>query len=487
MFNNTDLDPSDWDEFSDLAIKFIQQEIRNLSDSTQNEVWQAVPDDVKKAIQNEPLPVTESDISTLISEYQQNIQPYRTGNTHPKFWGWVHGTGNVAALLADVATSAMNANCGGRDHAAIYIERQVLDWCKQLFGFSNTSSGILTSGTSHSSLMALQVALHAKFGEGIKRQGLASIGKTVRFYTSKEAHSSIKKAVEALGVGSDNLVPIETDQHHKIDVDDLRFQIQKDLDQGFCPTAIIANSGTVNAGAFDDLRQVKTIAQDFHCWLHVDGAFGAWFAITQSTHKHLVSGLELADSLAFDFHKFMSVQYDCAGLLIKDAQLHQHVFSNRPDYLAPHGQALAGGDPWFCDFGHELSRPFRALKVWFTFKTYGMKKLANLLEKSCDNALFLADLVSQSDNFELLMQPSANVVCFNISHAVNPKVNNQQCEQLVADLQHSGEAVFSLTKFGDYRYIRAAFVNQRTQNQHVQQAFERLLQIYDQQQHNTSH
>lgn len=476
MFKKPNLDPNNWDDFASLAADFIQQEIKALADSTNGPVWERIPEEVKAQLDKEALPLDQLAIEQVLEQYKSLIRPYRTGNTHPKFWGWVHGTGNPAALLADVAVSSMNSNCGGRDHGATYIERQVINWCKQLFGFSEQAGGLLTSGTSHSSLMALQVALYDKFGEQIKRKGLASLGQTVRFYTSIEAHSSLKKSIETLGVGSDNLIGIATDKQHRISVTALEQQILSDIDNGFTPIAIIANAGTVNAGAFDDLLALAKLKAAHNCWLHVDGAFGAWLTLAEQTqYKQLVSGIEQADSLAFDFHKFMSIQYDCAGLIIHDADLQQQVFSSRPDYLSPHGAELAGGEPWYCDYGIELSRPFRALKVWFTFKTYGLDKLGKAVDQSCLHAHYLASLIEQSDEFECLIQPASNIVCFKLANAISAEDNNAQCEQIASSLQKNGEAVFSLTRFAGYRYIRAAFVNHRTAYKDIDEVFELLM------------
>ena len=476
-YSNNHLDPENWQEFADYISKFSADEIRELARSLDGEVWKPVPESLKDFFESQPVPEKGNSLESVVDTYRSTIRSYRNGNTHPRFFGWVQGPGTAASLVADIAISTMNSNCGGRDHGAIYIERQVVKWCKQIFGFEQEAGGLLTTGTSASTHLALQVAIFRKLGLDYKNKGFFGVNKPLRCYTSSEGHSSIIKAIQTSGIGSDNLIVITTDENNQLDVIDLKARIKQDVEQGYLPFMVIATAGTVNTGAFDNFKQIREICDSHDCWMHIDGAFGAWLKIAQDPYSRPTAGIGTADSLAFDFHKLMYVQYECGGLICKDGAFQQQVFSIRPNYLAPHGQALAGGDPWFCDLGLELSRSFRALKVWFTFETYGLEKLGLAVTENCRLTALLGQLIKQSKNFKLMNKPVSTIVTFKLQNAQNIDTNNVVCEQIVTQLQLSGEAVFSLTSLGEYRVIRAAIINHRTRESDVQFVVNRLNEL----------
>ncbi|MCK4708362.1 MAG: pyridoxal-dependent decarboxylase, partial [Gammaproteobacteria bacterium] len=256
---DNNLDPQDWDELADYIAQFTAEEVRELENSLQSDVWKKVPDELKQFFAEEPLPLAESKLDSIVDEYRSNIRPYRNGNTHPRFFGWVQGTGNVPALMADIAISTMNSNCGGRDHGAIYIERQVVNWCKQIFDFPPEAGGLLTSGTSASTHLALQVAIFRKLGLDYKSKGFFGVNKPLRCYTSREGHSSIIKAIQTSGIGSDNLIVIDTDENHQLKIAHLEAHIKQDLQQGYLPFMVIATAGTVNTGSFDNFKQIREL------------------------------------------------------------------------------------------------------------------------------------------------------------------------------------------------------------------------------------
>ena len=476
------LDPENWQEMAEFIADYCGAEIRELGDSLKGAVWRPVPESIKQSFADETVPMQGLDLDSVVDEYRQRIRPYRNGNTHPRFFGWVQGTGTIPGLLADIAVSAMNPNCGGRDHGAVYVERQIVQWCRQIFEFPETAGGLLTSGTSNSTHLSIQVAMFNKLGLEYKNKGFFGVHKPLRCYASKEGHSSIIKAIQTCGIGSDNLVVIGTNDKHQIRIAELEQRIREDIDQGYLPFMVIANAGTVNTGTFDDFSKVHEICKRYDCWMHIDGAFGAWMKIAGKPYTELTCCMEKADSLAFDFHKLMYAQYDCGGLLIRDGAFQQQVFSIRPNYLAPHGKALAGGDPWFCDYGLELSRSFRALKVWFTLKTYGLEKLGQAVKDNCRLAKDLADRIKASPYFQLAKQPVSNIVTFKFRNNIDDRkisaeVNDRWCEEIVTELQLRGDAVFSLTRQGKYRVIRASITNHRTRDQDIEFVIERMHQL----------
>lgn len=473
---NDHLDPDDWAKAAEFLGNFTEQEVRELAASLESEIWRPVPDQLKLDLAQQPVPKLEQGVSEVIDTYRQQIRPYRNGNTHPRFFGWVQGTGTLAAMLADIAISSLNPNCGGRDHGAVYIERQVVEWCRQIFNFPKTSGGLLTSGTSNSTQLAIQVAMFRKLGIEHKNKGFFGVSNPLRCYASREGHSSIIKAIQTSGIGSDNLIVIETDENHRMLLSDLERQIEEDISKGYLPFLVIANAGTVNTGAFDDFEAINKVCKKHDCWMHVDGAFGAWLKIAGEPYSSLTKGLDLADSLAFDFHKLMYVQYECGGLLVRDGDFHRQVFSIRPDYLSSHGQGLAGGEPWYCDFGMELSRSFRALKPWFTFQVYGLDKLGKAVAMNCALAARLSDQIKASTHWELVNKTTSNIVTFKLKNELCEK-NNCLCEAIVTELQYSGEAVFSLTRQGDYRVVRASITNHRTREGDIDEVMLRLNQL----------
>ena len=476
MIFDEGLDPSDWDQFSALLTQFVADEYQELGESLHSKVWQPLSAESQSYLQDETLPLESQDISEVVDQYRRHIRPYRAGNTHPRFFGWVQGCGSVPGLLAEFAAAAMNSNCGGREHAAIYVERQVMQWCQQVFGFAGQSAGVLTSGTSASTHLAMQVAIYHKLGLDHKQKGLFGQSSALRCYTSVEGHSSIIKAIHACGIGTDNLVVVDTDDAHRISLPALESHIQQDINAGFTPFMVIANAGTVNTGAFDDFTAIRAVCDRFACWMHVDGAFGAWLRLAQQTYSQLTNGIELADSLAFDFHKLMYVQYDCGALLVKHGAFQQDVFTVRPNYIAKQGRALAGGDPWLCDFGLELSRSFRALKVWFSIRTYGLNKLGQAIQLNCELASYLANLIDQSDHYQTVTAPVSTIVTFKLKNLQDIEQNNTLCEEIVTRLQLSGEVVFSLTHWNEFRVIRASITNHRTRHQDIEKSV-RLLDV----------
>ena len=300
--SNNQLDPENWQEFADYISSFSADEVMELARSLDREIWKPVPDDLKEFFAGQTVPEKSNSLESVVETYKSKIRPYRNGNTHPRFFGWVQGPGTAASLVADIAISTMNSNCGGRDHGAIYIERQVVNWCKQIFGFEPKAGGLLTTGTSASTHLALQVAIFRKLGLDYKNKGFFGVNKPLRCYTSSEGHSSIIKAIQTSGIGSDNLIVIATNENKQLDVIDLRARIKQDIEQGYIPFMVIATAGTVNTGAFDNFTKIREICDSYDCWMHIDGAFGAWLIIAQKPYNQLTGGIGSADSLACDLH-----------------------------------------------------------------------------------------------------------------------------------------------------------------------------------------
>ena len=455
------LDPGDWTAFRAEAHAMLDDALDLVAGVRQRPVWQAVPDAVKAELAA-PSPLGPTSLATVCEDARRLILPYATGNTHPRFFGWVHGAGSPSGIIAEMLAAAMNSNVGGRDHGAVYVERQVLSWCKSWFGMPDEAGGLIVSGTSMATLIGLTVARNALAGADVRRQGVAAAPQRLVAYASKEAHSSAGKAMEILGLGADALRSVPVDAGYRMDCAALARMIADDRSAGHRPFAVIATAGTVNTGSIDPIAGIADICQREGLWLHADGAFGGLCVLSDAL-KPRVAGIDRAHSVAFDFHKWLHVPYDAGCILVRDGALHRQVFSSRPVYLTGAERGLAAGEPWLCDFGPELSRGFRALKVWFTLREHGTDRLASLIEENCRQAAHLAMRVQEHAALELLAPVTLNIACFRyrplgLESAALDALN----ASIVAELQERGIAAPSTTRIGGSLAIRVNITNHRT-------------------------
>jgi glutamate/tyrosine decarboxylase-like PLP-dependent enzyme len=405
----------------------------------------------------------------VYQEYLRYVLPYQIGNSHPRFWGWIAGSGTVMGTFAEMLATATDAVSGGFSYLSNnYVELQVLDWCKTLLGYPASASGLLTSGCSASNLIGLAVARNARAGFDLRRKGLQGAPRPMTVYCSEEAHSSVQKAVELLGLGSDALRKVPVNDLMQIDLAALKATLRNDRANGLQPLCVVGVAGTTNTGSIDDLQSLAALCREERLWFHVDGAFGAWAAIAPKA-KHLVAGLEQADSLAFDLHKWMYLPYPIACVLIRNSDEHRQAFSLTPTYLA-HGEGergLTGVDvPWLCDLGFELSRGFQALKAWMTIKEHGSAKYGRLIQQNIDQAHYLAGLVEAAPELELALPVALNVVCFRytrpgLSDAALDVLN----KQIEVELQEQGIAVPSIVSLRGKRYLHVAITNHRSRRE----------------------
>jgi glutamate/tyrosine decarboxylase-like PLP-dependent enzyme len=431
-------------------------------------VWQHAPDEIKVHFR-EPLPLEPKPPEEVYEEFLEYVLPYPVGNIHPRFWGWVIGTGTVTGALAELLAASMNTNTGGIDyHSANYVEKQVLDWCVEMLGFPASASGLLTSGCSAANLIGLAVARNVKAGYDLRRRGLAAAPQDMVLYASQEIHMSIQKMVELLGLGSEALRTIPVTDRFRVDLDALERAIARDREEGHRPFCIVGAAGTTNTGAIDDLDALADICQREDLWFHVDGAFGAWAALVPSA-RHLVAGMERADSLALDLHKWMYMPYEIGCILVRREEDHRKAFTLAADYLAhgAGGRGLSGGDlPWFSDYGFQLSRGFRALKAWMSLKEHGALKYGRLIQQNIDQAHHLARLIDDAPQLELVAPVSLNVVCFRY---VRPDLGDAALdalnEQIVVELQEQGVVVPSGTIVGGRYVVHVANTNHRSRRE----------------------
>jgi len=450
------LDPQNWDDIRAQGHRMLDDMIDYAANIRERPVWTPIPDAVRERF-HEKLPHQPCDLGEVYREFTDFIAPYATGNVHPGFMGWVHGGGTAVGMLAEMLAAGLNANLGGRDHIPIEVERQVVEWMGSVFGFPSEASGIFVTGTSMANLMAVLVARTAALGQSVRRRGLGDEGAFLTAYTSTAAHGCIAKAMDLAGFGSDALRCIGVDRSHRIDVAALRARIASDRKAGLKPFLVVGSAGTVDIGAIDDLRALSTLCREEGLWFHVDGAYGALGILSPLLAPRL-AGLENADSIALDFHKWGQVPYDAGFLIVRDGQQHRETFAAPAAYLRRETRGLAAGSCWPCDLGPDLSRGFRALKTWFTLKTFGLEKLGAMITRTCTLAKYLEQRILAEPRLELLAPVELNIVCFRYRAADANRVNGG----IVIAIQESGIAAPSTTLLDGELAIRAAIVNHRT-------------------------
>ena len=449
------MDPEDWTALRALGHRILDDMIDGIATVRDRPVWQPMPDDLRQELQA-PLPRQGEAPEAVYAEVQRLIVPYVTGNVHPGFMGWVHGGGNAVGMLAELIAGGLNANLGGRDHAPIEVERQVVRWAAEMVGMPSGTSGLVVTGTSAANLIAVLVARRAALGAPVRSEGIGT--PRLVAYAARTAHGCIAQAMDIAGLGTAALRLVACDADHRIDLAALRAAVAKDRADGAHPFLVVGTAGTVDVGAVDDLAGLAAFCQAEQLWFHVDGAFGALAALSPA-YRPLLAGIEQADSLAFDFHKWAQVPYDAGCVLVRDAALQAATFAQTVSYLRREARGLAGGQPWPCDLGPELSRGFRALKVWMTLKTFGADRLGEIVEASCAVARHLAARVQAEPMLELLAPVALNIVCFRVRYAGDADSLNRE---VVADVQESGIAAPSTTSVAGHLAIRAAIVNHRT-------------------------
>ncbi len=470
-----DLDPSDWAAFRALAHRALDETLDDVGAIRERPPWRAIPAGVRASIGADPLPRAASDPAAVYAAFAEQIAPYAVDNRHPRFFGWVHGAGTPAGIIAGLLAAGMNANVGGRDHAAVEVERRVIRWWCEVFGLPPGASGILTTGTSMANLIGVLVARRAACGADVRTAGVpASLG--LCGYTSTEAHGSVARAFDVAGLGSAALRAIAVDGALRLDVRALKVQIAADRAAGQRPFIVIATAGSASSGAVDDLAALAECARAEGLWFHVDGAFGA-LAVLAPHLRPLVAGIERADSIAFDLHKWLHVPYDAGAVLVRDGALHAATFADHAPYLARAQRGTAAGEPWFTDFGPELSRGFRALGVWFTMKTYGLDRFGELILRQCALARALGDRIAATPPLQLLAPVTLNIVCFRYAAPLDDAACDALNARIVIELQERGIAVPSTTRIGGKLAIRLNVMNHRTAQADLDAVFSAVLSI----------
>ena len=423
------------------------------------------------------LPLEGVPLERLIDECR-TIFDLSRHNGHPRFFGYVASPSTPIGAYGDLIASALNANitCWRSGPAGTELERLVVRWLGSLIEYDRAAHGLLTSGGSMANMIALLVASRRKLGDSASRKGLWNDGSPLIIYASEEVHMSIPKAADILGLGRDNVRVITCDDRQRMRVDALREQIESDLRDGLRPCCVVASAGTVNTGVVDPLNDIAHVANHFDLWFHVDGAYGAPGVIDERK-KPLFRGLERADSVSLDPHKWLYVPVDAGCLLFRDPRPVAGAFNTEDaDYIKVHGhiddEAFA-----FWDYGVELSRRFRALKVWLTLSYYGAQRIAKAVSDDISLASYLGELVSAADDFELLAPVELSICCFRyvrpgttMSDAELDRLN----ERIMGRVQTGGRAYVSNATVGGRFALRACITNFRTTKFDIEETIEAI-------------
>jgi len=395
-------------------------------------------------------------------------------NGHPRFFGYVASPSTAIGAYADLMASALNANvtCWRSAPAGTEVEKLVVRWLGELIGYSKTAHGLLTSGGSMANLTALLIASRRKLGSEASKTGLLNSGPPITIYTSDEVHMSIPKAADILGFGRDHVRTVACDDRARMNVQALRERIQADLRNDLRPFCVVASAGTVNTGAVDPLTEIAAVAREFDLWFHVDGAYGAPAALDEGK-KYLFTGLELADSVSLDPHKWLYVPVDAGCLLFRDEATAKAAFStDEADYIKVHG--LSGDETFaFWDFGIELSRRFRALKVGLTLRYYGVRRIAEAISGDIALAEYMAQRFEEADDFELLAPVELSICCFRYRP---PRVEETELDRLnetiLTIVQKGGQAYVSNAVVNGHFALRACITNFRTTRADIERTVE---------------
>jgi len=444
-----------------LGHRMIDDVMTYLEGIGDGPVWQKPSAQAMEAYRAS-VPKAGTSPERIYEDYLEHVLPFVIGNGHPRFWGWVSGTGTPMGMLADLLASGANVHAAFGDQSGTHLERQVIGWFTEMFALPATSGGLLVSSGSTANLTSLTAARDAMVPDFLHDGGASANGAPCVVYASDEVHNSVDKAVGIIGLGRRNLRRVETDADYRIVPTALERAIAEDRAAGRRPICIIATAGTVNTGAVDDLEALGTIARRERLWFHVDGAFGASLIVSKR-FRHLLRGIEHADSIAFDFHKWFYVPYDVGCVIVRDEATLRAAFSPPASYLAALDRGIVGGGTSYGGLGLDLSRRFRALKVWMSLREHGVDRYGEQIEQNVDQAQYLAGLIDGEPELELAAPVPLNVVCFRYAPAgISTDEKDALNREVLMRLQERGIAAPSSTVLDGCFAIRAAITNHRS-------------------------
>jgi glutamate/tyrosine decarboxylase-like PLP-dependent enzyme len=464
------LDPTDWDAFRVLAHRMVDDMLTHLQTLPEQPAWREMPPPVRESF-NAPVPREGVGEAAAYATFVDRVMPYTVGNLHPRFWGWVQGQGTPLGMMADMLAAGINPHLAGFNQAPALVEHEVIRWLAELLGLPAGASGLLVTGGTMANTLGLAVARHAGAAaltldvreDGLQTDAGARPRGRLVFYGSTETHNWARKAAELLGLGNRSFRRVPVDADYRLDLAALARMVDEDVAAGQHPFCVIGTAGTVNTGATDDLDAIADFCRERSLWFHVDGAFGALAHLADGL-RHIVKGLGRADSIGFDLHKWGSLPFECACVLVRDAELHRAAFASTASYIAATDRGVIAGGLPFAERGVDLTRGFKALKVWMSLTAHGTAHLAAVIEQNVRQARQLAKRIEQHAELELMAPVPLNIVCFRYAprdRRDDPALDAVN-EEILLRLQEQGIAVPSGTRIGGRYVIRVANVNHRS-------------------------
>lgn len=473
--NEQNLDPQNWDDFRAIARQMLDATIDDLQQLKTKTGWRPLGESDKDAFRS-PLPVDGAGLTSAYQDFVRHVKPFAFGQHTRRFWGWAGGTGTADGVLASLLNAALHSPNIIHHHAGTWVEIQVLEWMREALGFPQSTKGNLTSGGSLANFTGLAVARHVRGGRRIRSRGVGNARCTV--YGSSATHYSIPKSLDLLGLGERAFREIAVNKDFELDAGKLEAAIKRDRRKGLRPICVVGNAGTVGTGAIDPLTDLADVAKRHNLWFHVDGAFGA-IAAFSPTHRALVKGIERADSLAFDFHKWLSQPYDAGCVLVADGDALEDTFRFGTSYTLPIAGSLTDSPVVFGNRGPELSRALRALPLWLSLKTHGARAFGAMVDKNIAQARYLEDLVRAESRLELLGEGPLSVVNFRYrgTRRKSDAVLNELNARIVAEIQMRGIAIPSSYVIDGKHTIRVCNLNHRSERKDFDALVEAVLAV----------
>ena len=464
------LDPSA-DEVRNWGNSVIQLMTNYLGDLRDHRVYGRMSSREIRGRLDSTLPTHGTDFDGLLKVFRETIIPFSRQNAHPRMFGYVQSPGTALAAFADLLASALNANLTvwRSAPAPVELERLTIDWIRQILGFNADAGGLFVSGGSMANLAAIATARQAKDKSSTR----------LRMYASSETHFSIAKAAALLGIGRQNVRHVAVDGYFRIRVNDLISKITADLEAGHVPFCVIANAGTVNSGAVDPLAGIREVANRFQLWMHVDGSYGA-FAVLAKSARELFAGVEQTDSIALDPHKWLYLPVDVGCVIYRSPEIARAAFAHDAEYTRIIGEKADEAFA-FWDYGPELSRRFRALKVWMLLKGVGLDSLSEAIESNLACARYFESLVRESDDFEMIAPVELSIFCFRHVPIQLRSESDQTIdafnERLLVALQRDGSSYLSNATLGGRFALRGCVLNYRTTLQDMEILLDDLRRV----------
>ena len=430
---------------------------------------QVKPGEILNSLPHSP-PDESEKFNQIMKDFNEVILPGITHWQSPNFFAYFPANSSYPSVLAEMLTAAMAAQCmvWETSPAAAELEEKVMEWIKQIMGLPSNFKGVIQDSASTSTLVALLSAREKITDFSINETGFES--NKYRVYCSTEAHSSVEKAAKIAGFGRTNLVKIDVGQNQGMIAEQLEEAIQKDLALGYIPVCVVAAIGTTGTGAIDPLKMISGITRKFNIWLHVDAAY-AGTAFLIPSYRHLLEGIEDADSYVFNPHKWMFTNFDCSAYFVKDHKTLIKTFEILPEYLKTNPDNQVNN---YRDWGVQLGRRFRALKLWFVIRNMGVNDMRARIQNHINWSHWLAEQINNSENFELFIPQNFSLVCFRLkpnSYSETESLNSLN-ERFLHHLNSSGRIYLSHTKVNN-RYILRMVVGQ------TYAAFENVTKAWD--------